>query len=147
MKTWDADQVRAAFSGYSISKGAGASGYAEGPFIIIEPDAPVFIYKVGTDGTVSRSKTFNPLMKITVRTANTNSDTNGFLTEMLTLDEEEPNGAGVGSFSLELLNGTTDFHAQKAWVAAWPKQTFDQTANESEWEIHAIRDTITVGGT
>lgn len=146
MKEWDADQCRISFAGFSISKGVGASGYADGVFCTIEQDGPSFTYKKGTDGTISRSKTNERMTKIVIRTMNTNSDTNGFLSDMLETDEQNPNGAGVGTFVLEDLQGTTKFRANKAWVSAPAKQTFDRDPNEREWEIHAIRSSITVGG-
>lgn len=146
MKVYDPDQYRCTFNGFSFSKGAGASGYADGIFVSVEQMEPSFLTKVGTDGTVSRSKTNARLVKLLVRLMNTESESNGFLSTMLALDESNPNGAGVGAFSLEDLQGTTRFFASKAWVSGPPKQALDREANEREWEIHGVRDILIVGG-
>lgn len=146
LKQYYADRISLELAGFSISKGAGASGYAEGVFVTVDYDAPSFIYKIGTDGTVTRSKTNNKVVKITIRTMNSNGDTNGFLSELLVTDENEPNGAGVGTFALKDLQGTTILFCNQSWITGFPKQPFDQSANEREWEIIGIRDEIVVGG-
>lgn len=146
MKVYDPDQYRITFNNFSFSKGAGASGYADGIFVSVEQMEVSFLTKVGTDGTISRSKTNARLTKILVRLMNTESESNGFLSKMLQLDEQNPNGAGVGAFSLKDLQGTTAFFASQAWVSGPPKQPLDREANEREWELHGVRDILFVGG-
>jgi structural protein KPP10_ORF10 len=145
-KIYDADQVAAGFAGVLISKGAGASGYADGEFIRIVQNAESFTAIEGTDGTVTRSKTNRRLCTITIRVMQSNSATNGFLSAMLLLDEGAPNGAGIGTFFVKDLQGTTLFEAQYCWVVKPPDQSFDREAKEREWQLMCVRDNILVGG-
>ncbi len=143
---YDADQIRVAGWGYSISKGVGQSGYADGLFLEIEPDGPAFTEKRGTDGFVSRSKTNNYLVKIILHIMQTNSPTNSFLSSIVTTDEAAQNGAGVGQFNVEDLQGTSLLVCPFAWVIGYAKQGFDRESTERAWEIHAIRSQILIGG-
>lgn len=146
VKEWDADQLRIAFAGVSMSRGAGASGYADGEFLKIVQDKDSFITVEGTDGTVTRSKTNTRLMTITLRLMQTNSQSNGVISAILGADENNPNGAGIGTFVVEDQNGTTLFAALKAWVKKWPDQSFDRGAKEREWIFGCVRNNIVVGG-
>lgn len=142
----DADQYRITFAGVAISRGAGASGYADGEFLSIKPRKPSFTEVEGTDGSIVRSKTFSRLMDGLLRVLQTNAETNGFLSSMLQADEENPNGAGVGTFVVQDLNGTTKFKALKAWVTAWADQSFDRSGKEREWKFTLVRSSIVIGG-
>lgn len=143
---YDSDQQRITFAGYSISKGAGASGYADGVFITIKPQKPSFTTKEGTDGTVTRSKTNSRLVDIVIRTMSSNSATNGFLSALLSNDQAQPNGAGVGPFVYEDLQGTTKYSCSKCWVTAVPDFSRDREANEVEWKLTGLRSVAVIGG-
>lgn len=145
-KEYDADQVFVSFGGVQLSKGAGASGYAEGIFITIEPEGDIFDDVAGTDGTVTRSKTNERRFTATLRTMQSNSSTNGYLSTVMQEDESLPNGAGILALVVQDLQGTTIFEASKAWVKAWPKQDFDRNAKEREWVFRGVRNNIFVGG-
>ena len=134
----DSDQILVSFAGILLSRGAGASGYADGEFLKIVPAKDSFTEVEGTDGTIARSKTNSRLMTITVRLLQTNS--------LLSADEGNPNGAGIGTFVVQDLNGTTTFKSLKAWLKKWPEQSFDRSAKEREWVFSCSRSSIVVGG-
>ena len=142
----DSDQFRLTFAGVQLSYGAGASGYADGEFFKVTQMKPSFTEVEDTDGTVSRSKTNSRLGEAMLRTMQTNSRTNGYLSTMLMFDESNPNGAGVGTLVLQDMNGTTYFKALKAWVIGPPDQSFDRSAKEREWKFHVVRSSVIVGG-
>jgi hypothetical protein len=144
VKVYESDRVLVNFAGYLISKGPGASGYADGPFLKIEPTDESFVVVKGTDGTITRSKTNQRGTKITLLLGQS-SASNDFLSAMLLLDETKPNGAGIGTFVAQDLGGTTLFAAQYAWVVRPAAQDFDQKATSREWELFAVRDEIVVG--
>lgn len=141
---YDSDRVVVEFAGNLISKGPGASGYADGPFLKIEPTDESFVVYKGTDGTITRSKTNQRGTKITLLLGQS-SKSNDFLSAMLALDETQPNGAGIGTFLVQDLGGTTLFTAQFAWVVRPANQDFDKLATVREWELFAVRDEINVG--
>lgn len=142
----DADQVRITFAAVAISRGAGQSGYADGEFLKVTQDKDSFTAVEGTDGSVTRSKTNSRLGTITLRTMQSNAQTNGYLSSLLTADENNTNGAGIGTFVVEDLNGTTKFKALKAWLMKPPDQSFDRSAKEREWKFQVVRTNIVVGG-
>ena len=143
---YDADQIVIALAGVPISKGAGESGYADGEFLRITQNAESFTAVEGTDGTVTRSKTNRRLTTLLLRTMQSNSAVNGYLSTLLALDENTPNGAGIGTFLAKDLGGTTVFTAQYCWLQKPADQSFDREAKEREWTLIAVRDEIIVGG-
>lgn len=145
VKVYDPDQIRATFAGVNISRGAGASGYADGEFCKIEQSVDSFIEVVGTDGTVAWSKTNARSNEVTFRLLQV-SATNAFLSAMLTTDEAAPNGAGIGVLVIQDLQGTTLFRANKARVWKPAGMSFDKSAKEREWLFRAVRNSIVVGG-
>jgi hypothetical protein len=142
----DADQYRIAFAGILLSRGAGASGYADGEYLKIVRVKESFTVVEGTDGTIARSKTNSRLVTITIRLLQTNAQSNGLLSALLSADEGNPNGAGIGTFVVADLNGTTFFKCLKSWLQKWPDQSFDRTAKEREWMFQGAQSQIVVGG-
>lgn len=143
---YDSDQVRINAGGFAVSKGPGASGYAEGQFCTIEADGPSFTVKRGTDGTETRSKTLNRGTKVTIRTMTSNSPTNGFFSGLVTADEAGPNGASIISLVVEDMQGTSKFASDSAFLMGFPKKVYSGEAEELEWEFHAIRRAHVIGG-
>jgi hypothetical protein len=143
---YDADQIRLNGWGYSISKGIGQSGYADGLFCKIKPDGPSFTTKRGTDGFITRSKTNNYLVEIELHIAQANSATNDFLSSLLATDEQNPNGAGVGTFNMEDLAGTSLLSCGYAWVAGFAEQDFAREPEDRTWIVHGLRSALNVGG-
>ena len=98
--TADADQYRLTVAGVPISQGAGQSGYADGEFFSCDQPKESFIIVEGTDGTVARSKTNTRVLEMAVTLLQT-SASNAYLSGLLINDENNPNGAGIGSFVLQ----------------------------------------------
>lgn len=128
---YDADQIAIDMGGIQVD-----SGYADGTFVKIEKDAEAFIYIVGTDGSVTRSKTKNKVAKITFRLMQS-SPKNDQLSALLITDLAAPNGAGIVPFLLKDLNGTTLESAPHSWIQAFPDEEWDRGAKEREWMIIA----------
>lgn len=138
-KFYDPDKVVIYFAGITVQ------GYADGSFVEVARLSPAFKDEIGTDGEVARSKTNDRRLKVTVKLIQTSS-TNSAFSSLLTVDENAPNGAGVGSFQIQDLQGATLVSGAQAWLVGYPDQDFDRTAKSREWEIRVARATVFVGG-
>lgn len=133
-KIYDAREVSLVISNIPID-----SGFAEGAFVEVEQLEEDFKMVVGTDGSVTRSKTNNRSAKVIVRLLQT-SDGNALLSALNRLDKLQPNGAGVGAFLLkDRTNGSIVHQAEHCWIAKPPKVTYEKIATPREWEL-AIAD-------
>lgn len=141
---YDSDQYRISFSGVTLSKGAGATGYADGVFLKITMAKKSFESVEGTDGTLVFSKTNSRLFTAELSFLQCASN-NDFLSSMLASDEQSPNGAGVGTLVVEDLQGTTLFKSLKCRVEGWPEQEFDRTAKDRKWSLTGARSKLNVG--
>ena len=146
MKVYDPDRIRITFGAFRISRGAGASGYASGDFAKLVQDKASFTEVEGTDGTVTRTKTYSRLTSFTLITLQSNSITNGFLSAQLFADEVGINGAGILPLSIQDMNGTTLFQALRAWVTKPADQDWSAEGKPREWLVKCIRDLTIVGG-
>lgn len=144
VKEYDSDQYRISFSGVALSKGAGATGYADGVFLKITAKKKAFTWVEGTDGTLVRSKTNSRAFEAELSFLQTTS-ANDFLSSMLNSDEQAPNGVGIGTLVVEDLQGTTVFKSLKCCVEGWPDQEFDASAKDRKWLISGSRSKINVG--
>ncbi len=145
VKVYDADQVTVLLGNVAISKGVGASGYADGEFVRIEQPTEDFKVKEGTDGQITRSKTNTKLTKVTIRTMQS-SDSNPYLSSLRALDQNGSNGAGIVSLVVKDRQGTSLHAAQYAWVNAPPDVSYDREATEREWPIMCYMDERVDGG-
>ena len=145
VKVADADQYVIAVAGNPVSLGAGQSGYADGEFLTVSQSADSFITVVGTDGSVVRSKTNNRLVDIKLILLQTNSY-NAYLSGLLLADVNTPNGAGIGSFVVEDLSGTTLVLCTRAWVEKPADISLDRGAKARSWSIKGVWDVMLVGG-
>lgn len=136
---YDADQVAITFGGIIID-----SGFADGSFIKIEPDAQDFTYIVGTDGSVTRSKTKNQVLKVTIMLMQS-SYINDKLSAVRLLDKTAPNGAGIAPFSMRDLNGTTLVAGAHCWISALPVIENDRAAKSREWPLIVADGNVYVG--
>lgn len=127
-KIYDADQVTVAILGIPMK------GYADGDFLTIERDTPVFSDVVGTDGEVTRSKTNDRRAKVTLRLMQTSSS-NDLLSAAVNADENAPNGAGIGAFLVRDRSGRALHTASECWISEVPSRGFGREAKEREWVI------------
>lgn len=128
MKTYDPKLHHCVFAGHFIQ------GYGDGTFIAFSKAAPPFSTKVGVGGNVTRSRNHNRSGTVTITLMQT-SESNDRLTEIHKADLAAPNGAGVGSFTMQDIGGTTIFTAAKAWIEADPDATFEAEAGTRDWVI------------
>ncbi len=128
LKEYDPDQIVVIFAGILMK------GYADGSFVTLEEANPRFTKKVGTDGTVTRSKVLDRSGKCTIKLMQS-SECNDQLSAIAIQDQIAPNGAGVGALEIKDLNGTSLHHAAEAWIAEVPKPDWDKEAGAREWVI------------
>lgn len=145
VKVADADQYVIAVAGNPVSLGAGQSGYADGEFLNLKQAAESFITVVGTDGSVVRSKTNNRLVDISLILLATNSY-NAYLSGLLLADVNTPNGAGIGSFVVEDLAGTTLVLCTRAWIKGPADISLDRGVKARSWALQGVWDVLVVGG-
>ena len=141
----DADQYVIAVAGNPVSQGAGQSGYADGEFLTISQPKESFIVVEGTDGSVARSKTNSRVLDIKLILLQTNAY-NAYLSGLLLADVNTPNGAGIGSFVVEDIAGTTLVLCTRSWVSKPADITLDRGAKARSWPITGIWDVMLVGG-
>jgi hypothetical protein len=136
VQEYDADQIVIIVAGVAISQGAGQSGYADGEFLSIKfPEG--FTFVKGTDGTIARSKTNDPSCEIMLNLLQTNS-ANAALSALYALDINQPNGAGIGSFVMKDLQGTSLVVCTTAWISKPADITLDRGAKGRSWSISGV---------
>ena len=141
----DADQYVIAVAGNPVSQGAGNSGYADGEFLTITQPTASFLTVEGTDGSIARSKSNSRLLDIKLNLLQTNSY-NTYLSGLLLSDVNQPNGAGIGSFVVEDLAGTTLVLCTRAWIQKPSDISLDRSAKVRSWPIVGVWDVLLVGG-
>jgi hypothetical protein len=129
-RTWDADQVTISIAGVPIVSG----GFAEGEFLRIEYEEDAFTDKVGTGGSVVRSKTKDERATATIMLLPT-AAANAVLQALHARDKAAPNGAGVGRFLVEDLNTGEIWEGPQAWIVRAPDVSFDREPTMREWRI------------
>jgi hypothetical protein len=139
LKTYDPNQVAVVFAGVPIK------GYADGTFITVTHTSTVFETVAGADGEVVRTKVGDQRAQVTLSLLQS-SDSNDVLSALLILDENAPNGAGVGIFSMTDLSGRSLVVGAESWIVGWPEQTFDKTATQRDWVIEIANSQPLVGG-
>lgn len=139
-RVFDLDQLTMTFGNILLD-----DGFADGETCTIVRDAESFTAVVGSDGSVTRSKTRNKLTTVTIKLMQS-SPLNEQLSALLELDENTPGGAGVGSLLVrDRQSGLTQSHLPKAWIVKPPDQSFDRTATAREWQFKGIGN-IKIGG-
>lgn len=127
MKVYDADQITILIGAILVD-----SGFADGEFCRVEQDEDDFKKVVGTDGSVTRSKTNNRTARITI-ILNQTSESNQAFTALRTLDISTPNGAGIVPVLIKDRQGNTVFEAEHGWIAKAPDVSFDRVSTNREW--------------
>lgn len=130
-KNYAADQVVLTFATQRIQ------GYADGSFVRVRPMSPGFSSKAGADGLVSRSRSNDPRVEITIILEQT-SASNDVLSAIHEADLTLPNGAGVAALSLEDLLGRFRIVSESAWVAKAPDAEFGRETGQREWTLEAV---------
>lgn len=126
---FDATEVTINVGGFPIE-----SGFADGEFLRVEQAEDGFLTVVGTDGSVTRSKSNNRMATVTIILMSS-SDGNAILSTLHNTDLKASNGAGVVPILIRDRQGTTLMAGAKAWVIKAPDASFDRTATPREWTI------------
>jgi hypothetical protein len=134
VKIYDCTQVSIVYAGVPISKGPGASGYAEGVFLEYDQDGDDWGVKKGADGSLTRYCINEPVTFAQVHLMQTCAS-NAVFSGMRTLDVKGVNGAGIGTFSAIDLQGTSLLEAGKCWVLKPPKKGYGKEAGETIWPL------------
>lgn len=140
----DADQYRLQIAGVNISRGAGQSGYGDDEFLKISPVGESFVEALGTDGTLAWSKTNDRRLDIMLTLLQTSSS-NDYLSALHLSDVNLPNGAGVGSFVLQDLSGTTLVKCPKCRIFKPADVVLGRGAKGREWKLRGVWDVYLVG--
>lgn len=130
-KEHDARDYSIVLSGVSLT-----SGYADGEFFTIEWDTDAYTDKIGTDGEVTRSRTYDERATVTLKYMNT-SECNDRLSALHKLDKAAPNGAGAGPLMIRDREGRAVYTAERAWIAKQPSVSGDREATSREWKLRA----------
>ena len=127
VKVWDLEQLAPVLLGVPVT-----GGYGEGEILKLDHDEPSFTLKKGADGNVTRSKTYNGVMKVTLTLMQT-SEYNAIFSTMLNIDKRGKNGAGIGPSAIKDLQGATLYFASKSWIEGPPTAAFGREATHREW--------------
>lgn len=139
--TYDADRIFIQFGDLILDL---AGGYADGEFVTVKQDTADYIDKVGTDGTVTRSKTKDRRATIEIKLMQT-SPNNALLSAMNLIDINTPNGFGIYRFVLTDLEGFVAFEAEHCWISKSPDISMNRETTERLWTLRAA-DLVRVGG-
>lgn len=127
---YSADRVTLLICGIPIE-----GGLADGEFLKIERDNDArFIIHKGTDGTITRSKSLDKLHKVTLKVSRS-SAINDKLSALINLDDRSDNGAGVGPFLVQDLQGRALYAGARSWVHDDPDISLDREQTDNEWTI------------
>ena len=134
LQTYDANENTLSIAGLLID-----SGFADGEFVSIEPQTEDYTDKVGTDGSVARSKTNDQRATIKIKLLAT-SEGNAKLTQLRNLALTGPNGADVGAFLLrDRTTGVILARAAETWVMKPPTLSRAREVAEYEWTLRAAK--------
>jgi hypothetical protein len=128
VKNYDPKLIHCVFAGHFLD------GFADGTFVSFSKAAPPFSKKVGVGGDVARTRNHNRSGTVTFTLMQT-SESNQRLSQILAQDLAAPNGAGVGSLSVQDIAGTTLFTAAKAWIESDPDASFELESSTRAWVI------------
>lgn len=126
-KIYNADEVSIVFGVLPI-----AGGLGDGEFLRVEQLTDAFEDVVGTDGEVTRSKTNDRRVTVTLTLMQT-SQWNAALSLLHEADKNTAGGTGVLPLLIKDNNGIGIWTAKDAWIVKAPDLTFDRTATGREW--------------
>ncbi len=127
VKTYDPKKVIVTFGGVPIT------GFADGTFVQVDPNAESFTRKVGADGEVVRAKT-NDNTHTVVITLQQSSASNSFLGNAYNTDKLT--GAGMLPLSITDLNGGTIAFWPQAWIQTDPSWGYAKETTDRGWTLH-----------
>lgn len=126
-----------------IVGGIPMSGFADGTFIEVERDEPMFNKVTGADGVTSRAKTSNRAGQVRLTLAMT-SPGNDVLSGFAVADELT--NAGVVPVLLKDTTGRTVVASSAAWVQQIPTSDFSKEITNRTWVLDCAGLDIFLGG-
>lgn len=142
LQTHDASETTLSVAGILLE-----SGYDDGEYVSIEPQTEDFTDKIGTDGSVVRSRTNDRRATIKIKLLAT-SDGNAKLSQLRKLAIDTPNGADVGAFQLrDRLTGVTLAYAAQCWVQKPPTLSRAREVASYEWTLRVAKMDFDYKGT
>lgn len=120
--------IHVVFAGHFID------GYGDGTMISVTKAADDYSTKWGPSGKAVRTKLHNKGGTMTITLMQT-SLSNDRLSEIRQHDYLVPNGGGVGSLTIQNIEGTDIHTAENAWIQSAPDLTFEGEAGTREWVI------------
>lgn len=137
MQTYDAKKVIVTIGGNPIT------GFADGTFLSIVPNADDFTKVAGADGNVARSKSNDKSFRVTLTLMQT-SPSNDVLSSLRRADSIA--NAGIVPIQVKDLGGTSIFSAPECWVARPPDGEFGKELSQRAWMIDTGPADYFVGG-
>lgn len=128
-KTYNLDQLSFSLAGIPIT-----GGYGEGGSVTIKRNSELFEVVVGRSGDVVRSRTNDESGVVELTLLQTSPD-NAKLAALARLDENTPNGAGVGVLQIRDRENGDLYTSAKAWVQKLPDSGFERKASDRAWVI------------
>lgn len=118
-------------------------GYAEGSFVSITRDAPLFETVESADGRISRVKRPSKTHTVEITLMGT-AESNELLTRLSLIDHNTL----VAKFPLMIKDnlGGTVFFSASAWVESLPVTQFSTTVTDRTWRLKCAQATLFVGG-
>ena len=132
LKTYDPKQLVFTYGGVAIT------GYADGTFVNITPNAESWTKVVGADGKdVSRARSNDDTYEVTITLASTSASNEYLSTVKLT---DDLTGKGALPLLVQDLSGNTLFFVESAWIRQAPDVEFSKEVTERAW----VFDTVNV---
>ena len=138
--SYNARQVQVVFNTILLE------GYADGDFLTITKESDAYGDVAGTDGDVTRFDTNDRRATIEIRLMQT-SLSNDPLSATHALDRNTPGGAGIGSFLVQDMNGTSLYRAGNCWIQRAPDPVFGREPQERVWVLRTPHLYEFTGGT
>ena len=129
--------VTIVFAGITIS------GVADGTFVKVVRDNPMFTSTTGADGEGARAKSSDASGTVTVTLLQT-SNSNDALSAQAALDEA--NGSGMGALMVKDGSGRSIAHAEKAWIERYSDLELGREIGNREWVFKSTNLELFVAG-
>lgn len=134
----------AALSSISFG-GIPITGFTDGEFMSIAPEADLFTDRMGADGEGARARSNDTRATLTL-TLLASSATNDLLSARFREGVRGENGADVGAFSYRDNSGRTVCSATSAWINRIPDVTRGVEVGEVVWTIRLHGYSADIGG-
>lgn len=134
---YDPSAVTVIYGGHIIT------GYADGTFVNVQRNEPMWAIKVGADGIATRVKSSNKSGRVTV-TLQQSSPSNDVLSGLAIADEQ----AGTGALPILVRDGSgrSLATAGKAWNPQMPDAEFGKEVGDRVWVFETDSLNLFIGG-